>query len=378
MRRAWPWISGRRQLGTLLRVAIVVVVLVGGATAWVVVASLGPVIFRDHMGQADASGSNAAQHAEEAFRSASALSLAVALTAALIASVAVSFFATRRITSSLSPLTEAAGRVADGDYTARVPSVGMGTEFDELSAAFNTMSSDLGRIELTRTRLLGDLAHEMRTPVTTLGAYLEAIAEGVEKADAGTLAMLGDQVTRLARLSDDIALVITAEEGGLSLRRQTVKIGRVVTDVTTQATARFAAKGAVLEVRVTSAAASSDVDADADRIGQVLINLLDNALRHTRPQGRVVVTADRQGGAVRVTVADNGDGIPAEHLPYVFDRFYRVDKARDRAHGGSGVGLAIARAITEAHGGTISVSSDGPGLGATFVVELPLQPAASA
>lgn len=368
--RNWPWITRRRNLGTLLRVAIVVVVLVGGATAWVVVAGIGPAIFHDHMGQTDGSGVDTTQHAEEAFRSASALSLALALTAALITSIAVSVFLTRRITSSLTPLTEAAGRVAGGDYTASVPTVGMGTEFDELADAFNTMASDLARIEMTRSQMLSDLAHEMRTPVTTLGAYLEAIAEGVEKADPATLAMLGDQVARLARLSEDIALVITAEEGRLSMRRVATRAGRIVADATNQATARFAARGVDLDVRV--AAAGAIVDADADRIAQVLTNLLDNALRHTPPDGRVVVTAQQVDGVLRIEVADNGDGIPAEHLPHVFDRFYRVDRARDRAHGGSGVGLAIARAITEAHGGTIRVSSDGSGRGATFVVALPL------
>lgn len=370
--RNWPWITRRRNLGTLLRLAIVVVVLVGGATAWVVVAGIGPAIFHDHMGQTDGSGVDTTQHAEEAFRSASALSLALALTAALSTSIAVSVFLTRRITSSLTPLTEAAGRVAGGDYTASVPAVGMGTEFDELADAFNTMASDLARIEMTRSQMLGDLAHEMRTPVTTLGAYLEAITEGVEKADPATLAMLGDQVARLARLSEDIALVITAEEGRLSMRRVATRAGQIVTDATNQATARFAARGVDLDVRVAAAAATAVVDADADRIAQVLTNLLDNALRHTPPAGRVVVTAHQVDRVLRVEVADNGDGIPAEHLPYVFDRFYRVDKARDRAHGGSGVGLAVARAITEAHGGTISVSSDGSGRGATFVVTLPL------
>lgn len=374
MNLGWPRITGRRNLGTLLRVAIVVVVLVGGATAWVVVAGIGPAIFHDHMAQVDGSGAGATHHAEEAFRTASAVSLAVALAAALFTSIAVSVFLTRRITRSLTPLTEAAGRVAGGDYTASVPAVGMGTEFDELADAFNTMASDLARIERTRTQMLGDLAHEMRTPITTLRGYLEAITEGVEEADPATLSMLGDQVTRLARLSDDIALVITAEEGRLSMRRKSIRVAQLVTDTTAQATARYAARGVHLDVQVTSSAATAVVDADADRIAQVLTNLLDNALRHTQPAGRVIVTADRLGAVVRVVVTDDGEGIPAEHLPHVFDRFYRVDTARDRAHGGSGVGLAIARAITEAHGGTITVTSDGPGRGAAFAVTLPLGP----
>jgi signal transduction histidine kinase len=367
-------IIARRDLAARLLAAIVVVVVVGGATAWLVVAGVGPAIFHHHMTQTAGSSSSTVEHAERAFRTASALSLALALAAALVMSVVVSVVLTRRITRSLTPVTEAAGRVADGDYTARVPAIGLGAEFDDLALAFNTMATDLGRIETTRTRMLADLAHEMRTPVTTLGAYLEAIADGVEHADAPTLAMLGEQVTRLARLSEDIALVTTAEEGRLTMRREPIGVAQVVTGQAAQAAARYAARGVHLDVRVSPTAQAARVDADADRLAQVLTNLLDNALRHTPTGGAVRVLLDRAGSGARIVVADDGDGIPAEHLPHVFDRFYRVDSGRDRAHGGSGVGLSIARAITEAHGGTITAHSDGPGRGAVFTVTLPTAP----
>ena len=372
MTRTQPRIAGPRDLGTRLLLAIVVVVLVGGATAWVVVAGIGPVIFHNHMNLIGGASTRATLHAEEAFRTASALSLALALVAALLTSVAVSIFLTRRITRSLTPLTEAAGQVASGDYTARVPSVGIGAEFDNLAVAFNTMATDLGRIEVTRSQMLGDLAHEMRTPVATLGGYLEAITEGVERADGATLAMLLDQVARLSRLSDDIALVTTAEEGRLTMRRKIIAVHQILSEATAQAVARYAARGVDLEVRVAPIAATATVDADADRIAQVLTNVLDNALRHTPTGGHVVVMVDRVSSVVRIVVADDGEGIPAEHLSHIFDRFYRVDTARDRAHGGSGIGLAIARAITEAHGGSINAHSDGPGRGAVFTVVLPV------
>lgn len=160
------------------------------------------------------------------------------------------------------------------------------------------MATDLGRIEESRTRMLEDLAHEMRTPIATLGAYLEAINEGTM------------------------------------------------------------------------------VDADADRLGQVLTNLLDDALRHTPRAGRVRLTVDRVGTRVRIMVADDGQGIPSEHLAHMFDRFYRVGRARHRAHGGSGVGLSIARTITETHGGMIAVHSEGQGRGAVFTITLPVAPSA--
>ncbi|WP_240632202.1 MULTISPECIES: ATP-binding protein [unclassified Cryobacterium] len=318
------------------------------------------------------SGANSTVHAEEAFRTASTLSLAVALIAALAASVGVSLFLSRRITRSLAPVTEAAGRVADGDYTARIPAVGLGSEFDDLTAAFNSMATDLGRIEATRTRMLGDLAHEMRTPITTIGAYLEAIADGVQQADPATLTMLGDQVTRLARLSQDVAIVTTAEEGRLTMHRRRLLVSQVVADAVAQATAQYAAQNVTLTVTMSGGARDAAVDGDSDRIGQVLTNLLDNAVRHTPSGGEVVISAAVVGGRAVVAVSDEGDGIPADHILHVFERFYRVDASRDRAHGGSGVGLAIAKSITEAHGGSVRAESAGVGRGATFTVELPL------
>lgn len=378
MNRSTSSTARGRDLGARLLLAIVVVVLVGAATAWVVVAGVGPAIFHAHMIRVGTVSPDVTAHAEEAFRTASALSLTLALAAASLTSVVVSVFLTRRITRSLKPVIAAARRVALRDYTVRVPPMGMGSEFDELSDAFNGMSADLGRVEQTRTKMLGDLAHEMRTPIATLGAYLEAITDGVEHADTATLDMLRDQVGRLTRLSEDIALVTTADEGRLSMRRRPLAVAKVVVDVTAQTTSRCSDRGIALAVQVSPIAASAIVEADGDRIAQVITNLLDNAVRHTPRGGHVTVTVDQVGARVRITVADDGQGIPSEHLPHVFDRFYRVDSARDRAHGGSGVGLSIARAITEAHNGTITVHSDGPGRGAVFTVMLPLGPTTNA
>jgi signal transduction histidine kinase len=367
-----PRALARWGLASRLLAGILAVVVVGVATAWAVAAAIGPAIFHDHMVEGGATQSAVTLHAEEAFRSASALSMALALVAALCASVVVSIFLTRRIAHALAPVTQAAERVAGGDYAARVPVTGIGSEFDDLAGGFNTMAAELSRIEDTRTQMLGDLAHEMRTPVATLDAYLEAISDGVEQADDATLTMLREQVSRLARLGEDIALVSTAEEGRLTMRRENVSVAELVSAAAAQAAGRYADGGVRLDVQVTDSAANVDVLADTDRIAQVLTNLLDNALRHTRSGGNVHVRADRYADTVLVSVADDGDGIPAEALPRVFDRFYRVDTARDRAHGGSGVGLAIVKAITVAHGGTVSADSDGPGRGATITITLPV------
>lgn len=368
------WVPGPRGLSTRLLIAILFVVLVGVATAWVVVAWIGPAIFHAHMTGMGGAGAESTWHAEEAFRTASMLSLAVALIAALAASVGVSLFVSRRITRSLAPVTEAANRVADGDYTARIPAVGLGLEFDDLTTAFNSMATDLGRIEATRTRMLGDLAHEMRTPLTTIGAYLEAIADGVQEADPATLIMLGDQVTRLARLSEDVAIVTTAEEGRLTMHRRRLPVAQILADAVAQATAQYATQNVTLTSTMAASATDAAVNGDGDRIGQVLTNLLDNAVRHTPFGGEVAISAAVADTRVVIAVCDLGDGIPPDHISHVFERFYRVDASRDRAHGGSGVGLAIAKSITEAHGGSIRAASAGVGRGATFTIELPLLP----
>lgn len=357
------------DLGTRLLLAIVVVVIVGGATAWVVGAGVGPSIFHAHMLRTTGTTESTTVHAERAFESASALSLLISLTAALLASAGVSLFLARRVRRSLAPLTEAARRVATGERDVAVDPPGLGPEFDELAHAFTAMAGDLAAIEATRTRMLADLAHEMRTPASVLRGYLEAIGEGVEVADAATVRMLLDQVDRLSRLGEDIALVTTAEEGRLTQHRRNVDLDLLARDAVTTAAARYAEAGVLSEAE--AAPEPAIVHADPDRIAQVLTNLLDNALRHTPSGGQVTVRVGVEDDTASIEVSDTGDGIPAEHIARVFDRFYRVDAARDRAHGGSGIGLAIAHAIARDNGGTLSAQSPGLGRGATFVLRLP-------
>lgn len=365
-----PW--RRWGLASRILTATTVVVAVGALSAWAVASIVGPAIFHVHLLRGGASDPSVVQHSEEAFASASAYSLGVALFAALATSVIVSLLVTRRITRQLGQVQYASGRIAAGDYTVQVPSVGMGAELDDLASAFNTMSAELGRVEQTRTRLLSDLAHEMRTPVATLEGFLEGIQDGVVQADEETVRVLLHQVSRLARLAQDIALVTTAEEGRLSMHRRPVRADALIETAVSQASGRYAAAGVDLIAQIADAAVGTVVEVDQDRIGQVLTNLLDNALRHTSPGGQVVVRAERDQSCVRLLVIDDGEGIASEHLGHVFERFYRADTARDRAHGGSGIGLAIARSISRAHGGDVTVTSAGYGQGATFTVELPV------
>ncbi|MBI1758876.1 MAG: HAMP domain-containing histidine kinase [Actinobacteria bacterium] len=343
-------------------------------TAWLVGTVVGPPLFRSHLHQAGAGAGAVPQqldHAELAFRSASAIALSTALLAAIAAALLVGAFVARRIGRSVAAASRAASGVAAGRYDVRMALPSLGREFDELAGAFNTMAGRLETVEATRRRLLADLAHEMRTPVATLDAYLEGLEDGVARLDGDTVAILRAQTARLARLCGDIGAVSGAEEHQLDLRPAPVAPAALVHTAVAVAADRYAAKGVALDASVTAGLPA--VTVDTDRIGQVLGNLLDNALRHTPTGGRVTVTATpaSRRDEIVLTVRDTGDGIAANHLPHVFERFYRADRARDRARGGSGIGLAIARALVDAHGGRIAASSGGPGQGTTVRVALP-------
>jgi signal transduction histidine kinase len=181
--------------------------------------------------------------------------------------------------------------------------------------------------------------------------------------------VLRTQTGRLRRLAEDVASVSRAEVHQLDLHPEPAAPGDLVRDAVAAARPRYAAKGVALVERVEPD--PPPVRVDRQRIGQVLGNLLDNALRHTPAGGTVTVTVAGTPAGVRLVVADTGEGIPAADLAHVFERFYRVDAARDRAHGGSGIGLAIVRALVHEHGGRVTAASDGPGSGATFTVTLP-------
>jgi signal transduction histidine kinase len=361
-----------RGLAARLFLAQVLVVLVGGATLWLVAAAAGPAIFRNHlhraMGHIDAATS---KHVEEAFRSASAVSISVALAASLAAAVAISAYVSRRIAGPVVRLADAAQQVANGHYDARVTTPAIGTEFATLTGSFNAMAAKLETVEATRRRLLADLAHEMRTPVATLDGYLEGLEDGVVAVTPDTLTTLRGQTARLARLAEDISAVSRAEEHQLELHPQPVPPTHLVAAAVDAAREQYAQGGVTL--RATVHPDLPTVYVDPDRFGQVMTNLLGNALRHTPAGGQVNVTAVTLDGgrSVTFTVADTGEGIPAEHLPHVFERFYRVDRARDRRHGGSGIGLAIVKALVEEHGGSVTAASDGPGQGSTLTITLP-------
>lgn len=357
-------------LGRRLLVALALVLATAGVTAWLVAGAVGPAIFHEHLGVGGTrTAEDALAHAEVAFRTASGLALGIALAVAVLVALAVSLVLTRRIGASLAALTTAARQVAGGRFAARVPTPDMGREFDELVRAFNQMAARLEESENLRHRLLADVAHEVRTPVATLNAHLEGLEDGVVEPGPETFAVLRAQSARLTRLAEDLAAVTRAESGELTLTLDETEPGELLR--LAHLAARDRADAAGVELVLDADPDLPAVEADPERMAQVLGNLVDNALRHTPAGGRVTLAGRRDGDRVRLTVSDTGEGIAVEHLPHVFERFYRADTARDRASGGSGVGLAITRALVEAHGGTVSARSAGPGAGATFTVALP-------
>ena len=360
----------RAGLAPRLLVAQALVLVAGAATTWLVASVVGPGIFHDHLRQAGIGHtSSEAAHVEEAFGSALLIALGVALTASVLLALAVTAFFTRRVQRSTRSVADSAVQIAAGHYEARVPSPGLGSEFDQLAATINDLSQRLGDIESTRRRLLADLAHEMRTPLGSIEAHLEAIEDGIRTPDAETLGVLHSNTARLHRLAEDITAVSRAEEGALETRAVRTQTGTLVRAATAAAQDAYAAKRVSLTVDADTA---PTVLVDPDRMAQVLANLLDNALQHTPPGGRVSVTVQEPDPHwVEIAVSDTGEGIPTEHLGHIFERFYRADPARSRAHGGSGIGLTISRALVEVQGGGLSAASDGQGQGARFTVRLP-------
>ncbi len=363
---AAPGMGMRRRL--LLAQALVLVV--GGVTTWVVASVVGPPLFREHLHQAGVAHNSSEQiHAEMAYRHATALSIAVAITVAASTAFVVAAYLSRRLQRSIAELSQAAAAIAEGHYDIRVAPPQLGDEFENLAGSFNQMAQRLQSVESTRRRMFGDLAHEIRTPVAVLEAYLEAVEDGVKTLDPQTIAMLREQTGRLVRFSADAGALAQAEESHTAIARGPVDTAELLTALKAAFADRYAAKAVALH---TEAGDTAPIWADRQRLTQVLGNLLDNALRHTPAGGHVTLTTTRRGPEVAFTVTDDGDGIPAGHLPHVFERFYRADSARDRGHGGSGIGLAIAKALTEAHGGHISAASRGPGQGTTFTVAVPV------
>lgn len=287
--------------------------------------------------------------------------------AAIIALLLARWLA-RGMTQPLRDMASAAKRLEVGDYAIRVRT-DRRDEVGQLAAAFNRMSGELEQVERSRRDLVANVSHELKTPIAAISAHLENLMDGVERPDPETLQVMLAQTDRLARLVDQLLDLSKLESGEMPLDRTDVEVERLIEQVLSEI--EVASAGKHVRVARTIPADLPAIEADAERVHQVLYNLVDNAVRFTPEGGAVTVSAHRHDGSVEITVADTGVGIEQEHLPRLFERFYRADPARSRGDGGTGIGLAIARSVVEAHGGHIRAESF-PGRGSTFIFDLPV------
>jgi len=298
------------------------------------------------------------------------LQLLVAGAAAAAIALVVARWLARGMTQPLRDMAKAARRMETGDYDQRVLTSSR-DEVGQLAVAFNRMSGELSNLERLRRDLVANVSHELKTPISALRAHLENLQDGVEEADPETLQVMLAQSERLARLVEQLLELSRLESGDVPLRRERVPLRPLVSQVLSEIEVTRPGREVALEEHVPDDL--PPVFADPERVHQVLFNLLDNALRFTPAGGRVTVSASPHDGSVDVAVTDTGPGISPEHLPRLFERFYRIDTSRSRNEGGTGIGLAIARSVVEAHGGRIWAESE-PGRGAVFTFELPVAP----
>jgi len=305
---------------------------------------------------------------EEVFVSAVTRSLLVGVLVGGTVAVALALVFARGILRPIGALTAAARQMERGDLSQRVR-VGSRDEIGQLAHAFNAMADGLARTEQLRRAMVTDVAHELRTPLTNLRGYLEAVRDGVTEPRREVIESLYEEAMLLNHLVDDLQDLTLSEAGQLTLRREPVDAESMLTAAAQAIQPRARERGIALNVRTASDLPM--VDADRQRVGQVLRNLLANALTHTPAGGAIRLGAWRSGDQLTIEVSDTGSGIEPEHLPNVFERFYRADPSRTRATGGAGIGLAVVKQLVEAHGGAVAVAS-APGYGSRFRFTLPL------
>lgn len=375
----------RRRLGWKLFLSYLAVVLVAAAVLVAAMEATLPRAFARHLeamelAMLSAGNSNLADHDHLAddlvinFRTAVTEATLIALTAATLIALALSAWMTRRIVRPVRQIMEASRNIAQGNYSRALslpdrPLADL-DEMGQMAHSFNWMAGQLAESDTLRRQLIGDVSHELSTPLTVIKGSMEGLIDGVLPPDAATFQQVQQEAARMQRLVADLQELSRVEAGAYDLHRQPLNLTTLLTDVTDRLRRQFDDKGVNLCLQLPPGLLLAE--ADGDRIAQVLINLIGNALQYTPTGGGVTVTAVRQPNVFRISVSDNGEGIAAEHLPHLFTRFYRVDKSRSRASGGSGIGLTIARHLVEAHGGRIWAESDGVGRGSRFIFTLPI------
>jgi len=367
-----------RQLRWRIILAHMIVVIVGVVIVLVMAAFITNTLVPENV-QAELAGLLNLQNSEvvaqatavllDTFRGSVFTAVSVGAFGAILAGLGTGLLLAREILRPLNDIARSSQRIARGHYNERVD-VPSSDELAQLAINFNQMAESLAQVEQQRVALIGNVSHELRTPLTGLNGYLEGLMDGVFPENEETYAPMLYEVRRLHRLVDDLQSLSRAEAGRISLQFGTFDIVPLVERVVAQLKPQADAEGLKVETR--ALVASLLVHADSDRTAQVLFNLVGNAIRYTPENEWIVVTVTAVNNTATIEVTDTGIGIPADALPYIFERFYRVDPSRARQSGGSGIGLTIARHLVWAMGGDIRATSEGPGKGSTFTFTLPI------
>ena len=288
---------------------------------------------------------------------------------ALVALLAGMIFS-RILTKPIVTLTGVIGRMSKGDFAARVPETGSG-EIRHLATAFNSMSEKLESLDQSRNEFVSNASHELKTPLATMKILIESLIYQPDMQGELRTEFLTDinaEINRLSSIVSDLLTLVQVDAHSMRLDREKMSLSAVVKETIHRLEPMADKRGQTVALSLDD---SGDMYADKSKLRQVVYNLLDNAIKYTQEGGRINLSVTRVGRDIVLTVADNGAGIKPEHLPHVFDRFYRIDKARSRDSGGTGLGLSIVRQIVLLHGGNIRALSE-EGKGSTFIVELPI------
>ena len=309
------------------------------------------------------------------FRNAVNESLVFSAVAASIAAVIVSIFVSRQVIAPIRRIMLASQRIADGKYDERVqvPEGPIRRGLDELgqmSISFNQMADKLEKAEDLRQQLIGDIAHELRTPLSTIKGFMEGLMDDVLPAGDETYLQVHQEAERLQRLVDDLRDLNRVEAGVINLEKKPAIIKDLLESTSKRLERQFEEKGVTIGLELDDDL--PQITIDSDRIGQVLLNIIGNSLQYTPAGGAVVINAREEDHKIHIAVKDTGIGIDQDDLSKVFTRFFRVDKSRSRVGGGSGIGLTISKHLVEAHGGNITAESEGLGKGSTFIISLPI------
>lgn len=305
----------------------------------------------------------------DAFRTSIVTAVSVAAVGAIIAGIGSGLLLARQIIRPLQQISNSSKRIAEGRYSERV-SIPDSKELASVAENFNQMAIALEHIEQQRVLMIGSVAHELRTPLAGLAGYLEGLMDGLIPNEPASFREMYQEVRRLHRLVDDLQALSRVESGQISLNMEGLELEPIVERVVNQLRPQAEASGISLALDPADSGQTL-VCGDKDRIAQILLNLIGNAIRYTPEGGHVAVAIASRTHQVEIVVEDDGIGIPQEALPYIFERFFRVDTSRSRRSGGSGIGLTIARHLAWAMGGELTASSPGEGHGSTFTLTLP-------